>query len=1099
MKTIFLALLLIGPLSARAELTTAQLSEDEAAFQSLSDLYRAAADRSAVVGAFDKFIKKYPKSVRAADAQFMQAEAYMSKGLELLRQEKLSKMSSDARSLSGDNQAAITEFNNAAAAYLKVIKNYRKSGLEASAQNRIAEAYYNMGNWERAIKEFERVEDKYPDTYIVPESLLGIVYSNIASGKFPAAQATLFHLEESYLPYMKDPAVVFAKAVIEMNNKNYPAAQKMFYRLDTIQARILLGKSYLYEGKTYMAAGVFEKILKDFPESDYKEEAEFMTADSFFYAKDFDGAIVKYEGFLKKYPVSKLKNAAVFRIGASQFSKKDYSSARSNFQSIIDRTPQDVFAPYAQFFIAESYLENKQTRDALFAYTKVTVNYPGSWVAPASQYKLAWCQYLLEDYPQAVHALDSFLALYPGHALTKNAWHLSGNANLELKKPREALRAFQNALDVAPTSEVAEQSLFLMLRTEYERGNYNNILTSYQFVFKHLPPLGSKWRALSLLYVADAYMRLNLTDDARNIYNTITRIYPNDISALYAQEGLVWCNALAGDGDIAMKAADKLKIMKASFPDIPPSESVDTLAIADSYFNQKDFEKAYQLYDKFVTENPASSYAAGALYRAGLSLYRLRYYSQAVEQWVKLSRNYPSAPETELADFQTADTYFRAQKYSESITAYSAIIAKYPKSFQLPLAYLRVAQVYYNLKQDAQAVAQTKTVINNFPFATEAYDALDLAEVIFDRDPGMDFKAYFTGLSSVEPKTKSSGEALFRLGRRLFETKNYSGAVEYLKKFCVQYIDHSSVKDAQFYLGESYFQTGDMENAAAVFERFATNYTDATEHPLALFRLGNAYYNSKKYAPAVKAYAKLTELYPDNEYIKPALFNLALCYKNTGATDLAEETYHKYYELSAKPEEALGALWEIFNIQKTRGDLAGSIKTLTEIYGEAEGKEDALEALYQMGEISLEGKQADEARDYWERLALQKPFTSSWRLQGLVKLGEIYEGEKNYPEAARVYEDISRNAATQEVSRAAGERAKALLRMAYQQKAAPASKETQTAPDANAADRNESEARPESENQAAPKKTLRKVRKVKTPAKVQELPGMQETKTEAVD
>jgi len=1048
MKIFFLTFLMLAPLTAGAALNTAQLSDDESAFQELSDLYRSSTDRTEIVSAFDKFLKKYPNSQRAPDAQFMQGEAYMANGLEILRKEKLSKMSTDARIVAGANPLATAALNGAAEAFLKVISNYSKSGLEASAQYRIGEAYYNMENWDRAIKEFGKVEDKYKGSYIVPESILGVVYANIAAGKFQTAQSILLYLEENYLPYAKTNAVIFAKAIIEMSCENYPEAEKLFAGQKTDQAQFFLGKAFLYAGKTYMAAGAFEKMLKDYPQSEYKEEAEFLMADSFFYAKDYDGAVFKYQGFLKKYPDSKLKSAAVFRIAASQFNTKDYPSARANFQNVIDQNPQGFFAPYSQYFIAESYLENSQTWDALFAYTKVTVNYPGSPVAPNSQYKLAWCQYLLNDHLngslQAVHSLDTFLMLYPNHTLAKNAWYLSGNAYLALKKPQDARRSFQAAVDLDPSSDVAEQSIFMILKSEYERGNYSNILTSYQFIFKHLPPVGSKWRALSLLYVAEAYIALNMTDDARNIYNTITRIYPNDIAALYAQEGLVWSNALAGDSDVAMKDDDKLKTIRASFPDAPKAEGVDSLAIADSYFNQKDYEKAFQLYDKFATENPASTYTPNALYRAGLSLYRLRYYTQAVEQWVKLSKNFPNAPETETADSQTADTYFRAQKYPDSIAAYTAIISKYPKSPQIPLANLRLAQVYYNQNQDPQAVEQTKTVIGSFPDSPEAYDALDLAEVIFDRNPTMDFTAYFQGLAAADPKNKSSGEAMFRLGRRLFEKKQYPDAIQQLKKFCVEYIDHASVKDAQFYLGEAYFQTGDMENAAGVFERFAANYPEAKEHPLALFRLGNTYYNGKKYELAAKAYNKLADLYPDNEYIKPALFNLALCYKNTGATDLSEKTYHRYYELSAKTEEALGALWEIFNIRKTRGDLGGALKTLTEIYGESEGKEDSLEALYQLGEISQENKQADEARDYWERLALLKPLNNAWRLQGLVKLGEIYEGQKNYAEAARVYDDISKNAATPEVAKAAAERAKALIRMTYPEKGASAAPSGET-------------------------------------------------------
>ncbi len=1021
-----LSLTLFFCLPSRAQLQLSQLSEDEAAFRNIGALYESSADRAVVIDVFDKFIKQYPGSQRAQDARFVQGEAYMAKGLELLRQEKISKTSSDG-DLSGANPAAMNDFTLAAAAYASVINDYPRSGLEAGAQHRIGEAYYNMGNWPRALAEFLKVDDKYPKNYIAPESRLGVVYSNIAAGRYQDAQTALFRLEETWLPYAKDPAVLFAKAVIELNRKNYPAAQKLFLMLSTPEARFFLGKSYLYDGKTYMAASVFEKLLKDFPESEFNEETWFLIADSFFLANDFDGAIAKYQDFLKKYPDSKLRSAAVFRIGASLFNKKDYPSARSNFQSVIDKNPGDFFAPYSQFFIAESYLENKQIRDALFAYTKVTTGYGGSVVAPGAAYKLAWSQYLLGDYPQAVRALETFLALYPSHALAKNAWYLKGISLLEMKKTDEALLAFQSAVDLAPSSEVAEQALFMMLRAQYDRGNYNSILTSYQFVFKHLPPAGSKWRALSLLYVAEAYIDINLVDDARNVYTAIARIYPNDVAALYAQDGLVWCLSRAGDIEGAARAREKLKTLKAAFPDAEQPSGADAMSLADSHFNRKEFEKAFQMYEAFAAAQPQDEYAPTALYRAGLALYRLRYYTQAVETWSRLSREYPKAPETELADFQIADTWFRAQKYAEVAEVYEGIIAHYPKSENLPLAWLRLAQVRYNLKQDAQALDRSQSVVSLYPEAPEAADAFDLAEAVFDRNPGMDFNAWFVGLAGRQPPDKTSGEALFRLGRRFFEKKDYAGAIANLKKFSVEYIDHPSIKDAQFYLGEAYFQTGDMENAAGVFERFTHNYQDSKENPVALFRLGNAYYNQKKHAEAALAYAKLADLYPSSEYIKPALFNLALCYKNIGDTDKSEATYRRYYELTGKTDDALGALWEIFNIQKTRGDLAGALKTLTQIYGEADGKEDALEAMYDMGEINYDNNQLGEAREYWERLSRQTPASSAWRLKGLVKLGEIYEAEKNNPEAARVYNDIAANSDKPDVARAAAERAKALL------------------------------------------------------------------------
>lgn len=1024
------ALLAATALPARAQLAAPQLSADESAFQAISALYQTSADRAAVIEAFRQFLKKYPKSQRAADALFMTGEAHMSKALELLHQEKISKRG-PAAGPAGAKPGSMAEFNSAAEIYGSVAGRYSGSGLEASALYRAGEAYYNMGDWEQAVKEFSKVESDYPKSYIAPESLLGQVYSNIALNRRRNAQNIFFHFGEIYLAYASDPALVFAGGIIELSRKNYPASQKLFSRLDTPQARFFLGKAYLYEGRTDMAASVFGKLLKNYPGFDSIEEAEFLICESFFYARDFDGAISKYQDFIKNYPGSKLKTAAVFRIGVSQLNRKDYLNARLNFRAVTDKSPFNYFAPYSWYFIGESYLANKQTGDALSAYAKITAGYPTSSAAPASFYKLAWCRYLLGDYQGALQTLGNFIGLYPAHALAKNAYYLMGAANLALKKPQEALGNFQSAVDLAPSSEVAEQALFMILRTEYARGDYNSILTSYQVqsIFKNPPPAGSKWRALSLLYVAEAYLARNLFDDAKNIYNTAARLSPDKVSLLYAQEGLVWCYALSGDSSGAAKAREKLKTARAAFPDAGALSGTDALSVADSYFNAKDFKKAFGLYDAFASDNASSKYAPAALYKAGLALYRLHYYTQAVETWDKLARKYPGTPETETAELQSADTWFRAQKYAEAVTAYNGIIARYPKNKQLALAYLRLAQIDYNRKEDAKAVEQLKTVVTLWPDVPEAADAFDLMEAAFDRTAGLDFKAELGALAAREPKDRTSGEALFRLGRRLFEKKDYALSAENLKKFSVDYVDHPSIKDAQFYLGEAYFQTGDMQNAAEVFERFAVNYPDAKEHPVALFRLGSAYYNLKNYEPASKAYAKLAELYPASEYTQPALFNLALCYKNTGLSGPAEETYRRYYNLAGSSGDALSALWEIFKLQKDRGDVSAAVKTLTEIYGQASGREDSLEALYRMGELYSDNKQPEEALDYWGRLVLQKPYSSPWRLQGLIKIGEIYEAEKNYPEAARVYDDISKNSADPETAKAAAEKARSLLKM----------------------------------------------------------------------
>ena len=92
-KTLYFLTLTLcfSPFPAGGFAQQSALSEDEAIFQDLSQLHRAAADRTAVIDAFTKFLKMYPRSPRAPDAQFMRGEVYMANGLELKLAEKSDK------------------------------------------------------------------------------------------------------------------------------------------------------------------------------------------------------------------------------------------------------------------------------------------------------------------------------------------------------------------------------------------------------------------------------------------------------------------------------------------------------------------------------------------------------------------------------------------------------------------------------------------------------------------------------------------------------------------------------------------------------------------------------------------------------------------------------------------------------------------------------------------------------------------------------------------------------------------------------------------------------------------------------------------------
>ncbi|MFI5349150.1 MAG: tetratricopeptide repeat protein [Elusimicrobiota bacterium] len=1007
-------------------------SAEEASFASATQLFQETGrDKLAVVQAFENFIQQFPHSPRTADAQFMIGDAYLQYALSILKSEATSKKTSTARLLSPKNPAAAKALEDARGAFEAVSRD-KKSGLDASAQYRLGEVAYNDKDWEKAVSEFTDVERKFPKSYVNPEALMGIIYSDLALEQFTQAEANLFLLGETYPTFLREPTVLYAQGIVALHKGDYPNAERALKEVKTADAQYYLGKTYLLSKRAYLAAAAFENLIRDYPDSELKEEAQFFIGDSFFLAQDFNGAISKYQRFIQLYPDSPLRVSALFRIGSSYFQKKDYVESRANFQSVLDRYPKDFFAPLAQFFIAESYLVANQTRDALFAYTKVITQYPDAVkIAPLAYFKLAWCQNQVGDFTQAVQTGNNFVAQYPNHVLAKNIYLIVANSQLAMKRYTEANTSFQRIIDLAPSSDIAEQALFSILKSQYDQKAFNSILTSYQFIFRHLPPSKSKWRSMSYLYAAEAYLALNQVDEAKVIYEMILKVYPDDPAAFYAQDGLAWAHTYKGEDQLALEARQKLKDMLAVNGSSFTFSGLNELGIADSMFNQKNYEDSYQLYAKFAADNPTSPQAPAALYRAAMSSYHQSYFTQAIDLWKKLIATYPNAKDSEQARAQIADTLFRAQKYPDSIAAYRALLDASPKGPAAPLAHLRIAQAAFNMKDDATAVKEVQDLVAAFPAAPEANDGLDIMEGVFDRSRGYDYKTSLRAIVTSQPSTPIGGEAQFRLARRAFDAKDYVSAATEFQKFSVDYTNHVDLPKAQFLLGESFFDQGRHQDAIPAYERLLNNFDKSDDTPLAIFHLASAYYALEKFEDASRYYTRLIEEYPASEFAGPAQFNLALAYKKLGKLDMAQYAYQKYVA-SAKADDpqAQSALWETFQIQKDRKDYDGAVATLSQIRSTPKADADlTFETYYRESEVRLAAGRPDEALAVWEKMRAMKPLGSQYRLQALIKLGEAYEKASDPASAADVYDDLARSG-PKDTARAAAARAAALRKSA---------------------------------------------------------------------
>jgi tol-pal system protein YbgF len=107
-----------------------------------------------------------------------------------------------------------------------------------------------------------------------------------------------------------------------------------------------------------------------------------------FYKGDLEGARRKFEAFLKQYPNTELSDNAQFWIGETYFLRKDYEKAILEYEKTIVKYPEGDKIPSALFKQALAFLELGEKTNARSLLKRVIERYPHSDQAEAAKKKL---------------------------------------------------------------------------------------------------------------------------------------------------------------------------------------------------------------------------------------------------------------------------------------------------------------------------------------------------------------------------------------------------------------------------------------------------------------------------------------------------------------------------------------------------------------------------------------------------------------------------------------------------------------------------------------------------------------------------------------
>jgi TolA-binding protein len=391
---------------------------------------------------------------------------------------------------------------------------------------------------------------------------------------------------------------------------------------------------------------------------------------------------------------------------------------------------------------------------------------------------------------------------------------------------------------------------------------------------------------------------------------------------------------------------------------------------------------ARRVLERLVERHPGDARAAEATLLLGKARLALDDLAPALESFRQAQRFTPPPGHSQETRFWEGETLFRMKRYKEARAAYEVV-----------------------LNADAAA-----------PDAPNALYGIAWSELELGRlDPAA--KAFRKFLEAW-PEHPSAPEATVTLARTLVNLKRYSDAVALLTAFVARHPGHRLAPDAAYLLGWSEVQAGKLSEGIRDLRKFLAAHP---QHELAsearraivdaLLRQGNKAELSKEYDSILKRSSPAAE----------DLYDAGVVAKRLGRERDKETAWKKLR--SEFPDHALTARasLELAQAAFKKGQFKETA-TLARAAAESEEPLVKAEGLLLIGESHLKSKRFQEALKAFKSAAEVRAVDGALHYRALAGRGLAHEELRQWAEAAKAYEAVSKESPDKTLQKWAKER-----------------------------------------------------------------------------
>ncbi len=651
---------------------------------------------------------------------------------------------------------------------------------------------------------------------------------------------------------------------------------------------------------------------------------------------------------------------------------------------VEDYEPESVFAE------AKTLFDNKNYSSAAELFHKYIVLTDGSNTQKAVEakfYEAACSSYMGAGEQQ----LMLFSKENPTSTLAPRADFLYANMLFQNRKYRDAIKKYETIDDESLTENEKAEFYFKKGLAYYQ----TNDIEKAEPLFYKSAFMNSPYKDDARYYYAHIQYVNKKYEDAKFSFDKI-KDSPKykDIVPIYMMQidyvGGKYTSVTADADAVLANAQGQRKVDLA-------------LIIAESWYQQKDYEKALKYYN-IARESTRKAFPREVEFRIGFCKMKQGSFEDAIVNFQNATKKINNDELAQYASYYLAQCYM---KTNQEKFARSAYLTAYKDDFDHEMsedALFNYAKLSFISGVDPfnEAVAQLEDYIEHHPYSARKEDAQEIIIHLY-----LNNKEYNKAIVALEKypdmdaeMQKIYAQLTYGIGIESYDAMDYDKAVTYLGKTVAnKHADAKLKAEACYWLADSYYMKKDNANAENYYIAFlkssGAGQTDLM--PLAHYNLGYIAYLKGKFPEAVKNFNYFFNTAKgDKTFESDAWMRIGDCYFMERNYNKAVIAYGNAMKLDSKNADY--ALFQQGMGHGALGDMNAKIQCMNNLTKNHKTSSFYDRALYETGMAHLSTNDERSAIAAFNLLVKERP-RSAYSRQGQMKIGMLYYNGNQYDSA----------------------------------------------------------------------------------------------------